>query len=293
MANALREAERLGLDTVQVFTKNQRQWAVKPLDDGARDEWLAELTRLGWADRTVSHNSYLINTASPNDELRDKSIALQREEIERCERLSIPLLVWHPGSHTGSGEDAGLRRIADACAALLRETRGYRTVLCVENTVGSGANLGGPFEHLRALREMVIERAGDEGERRFGFCFDTCHAHAYGHDMSSEAAAMRTLDALDHACGLANVRVVHLNDSKGARGSRLDRHEHIGKGTIGEEGFGAVVNHPALRGAPMILETPKEDAPSGEPWDALNLRLLRRMRNNGRAARRPAKAGAN
>ena len=301
MANALREAEGLGLDTVQVFTKNQRQWKVTPLKDADADEWRAEMARLGWAGRVVAHNSYLVNLASPQDELWEKSIALQREEIDRAEALGVSFLVSHPGAHTGSGEEAGLDRIAAAYARLLRETAGAKVVVCIENTVGSGSNLGGPFEHLRALRDRILKAAGEEFGPRVGFCFDTCHAHAAGHDMRTARAAAATLAEWDRVVGLEHLRVVHLNDSKAALGSRLDRHAHIGEGTIAGPikdggrreygGFGAVLNHPALGGVPMILETPKEDDPSGEAWDRVNLARLKRLLDGPVGPRTAEKAG--
>lgn len=301
MANALREAEGLGMDTVQVFTKNQRQWKVTPLKDADATEWRAEMRRLGWEGRVVAHNSYLVNLGSPTDELWEKSIALQREELLRAEALGIPFLVSHPGAHTGSGEDAGLTRIAAAYARLLRETRGGTVTICIENTVGSGSNLGGPFEHLRDLRTRILDLAGAEFAPRIGFCFDTCHAHAAGHDMRTAKAAARTLAEWDQIIGLDHLRVVHLNDSKGALGSHLDRHAHIGEGTIAGPsgtggkrdytGFGTLLNHPALAGVPMILETPKEDDPSGEPWDRVNLARLRQLLKGGIKPAKPKKAG--
>lgn len=294
MCNALREAESLGLDTVQVFTKNQRQWKVSPLADGARDEWLDELRRLGWSARTVAHNSYLVNLASPHADAWERSIALQREEIERCEALSIPLLVSHPGAHLGSGEDAGLQRIADAYLRLFNDTPGYATVVCIENTVGSGTNLGGPFEHLATIRRLIIEGAArakvdpDDAARRVAFCFDTCHAHAFGHAMTTLDGARATLDSFEAICGEGTLRVVHVNDSKGAQGSRRDLHEHIGRGTIGLEGFRVVVTRPSLARVPKIMETPKGDAPVSEgagPWDAINLGALKGLMS-GNAPRR-------
>jgi deoxyribonuclease IV len=291
MTNALTEAQRLRMDTVQVFTKNQRQWKAPPLSPLAVSEWTAQLRALGWQGRTTAHASYLINLASPDDELWTKSIALMLVEIERCEALSIPFLVHHPGSTTGhpggaggwGGAAYGIARITEAYRLLFRSTRGFRTVSCLENTVGAGSTLGGPFEQLAALRARIIEATGDE--TRIGFCFDTCHAHAAGHDMGGEggaAAAAATLDAWDSTCGLAHIRVLHLNDSKGKRGSHLDRHEHIGQGTIGKprlsaSGFATVVNHPALRGVPKILETPKGKSPGGVDFDTLNLRRLRKL----------------
>lgn len=283
MVNALLEAERLRFDTVQVFTKNQQQWRAKPLDDGAVSAWLGELRRLGWEGRTVSHASYLINLASPDDELWNKSIDLMTEEIERCERLSIPLLVHHPGAYTTSDAEAGLGRISLAYGELFKRTRGYRTVCCLENTVGSGSNLGRAFEELGDLRGRIIGQTGEAG--RVGYCIDTCHAHAGGYDMSDRAGADAVLDELDRACGLEHVRAVHLNDSLKGVGSRADRHAHIGEGTIGRpgggrralkrSGFAAVVNRAELRGRPMILETPKGEDEKGVPHDRRNLRRLR------------------
>ena len=294
MANALREAEALGFATVQVFTKNQRQWKVSPLKDAEAREWRAELSRLGWGERVVAHNSYLINPGSSDEELWEKSVRLQREEIERCEALGIPFLVSHPGAHTGAGVETGVERIVAAYTRLLRETAGYRTAVCLENTVGSGSNLGGPFEHLAAIRTRLLDTrgVGAEAERRVRYCFDTCHAFAAGHDMRTEAKAAATLEEFDRVCGPGLIAVVHLNDSKGGLASHLDRHEHIGLGQIGTAGFRAVVNHPALASTPMILETPKEEAPGGEPWDRVNLKRLRRLaaRSSAPGRRRGRKA---
>ena len=293
MCNALREAETLQLDCLQVFTKNQQQWKVKPLKPEEIGAWAEELRRLKWAmadgqpARTVSHASYLINLAAPDDELWGKSIDLMAEEVERCEALGIPLLVHHPGAFTASSREAGLARIAGAYREVFKRTKGYRTVSCLENTVGSGSNLGREFEELGALRAMIAEATG--APERVGFCFDTCHAHAGGYDMSTLEGGRATLDAFEASCGLANVRVVHLNDSKGRAGSRLDRHEHVGEGTIGgpskrptavrlaRSGFAAVVNRPELRGVPMILETPKGQTKAGTAFDTINVGRLRRL----------------
>ncbi len=279
MANALREAEALGLDCVQVFTKNQQQWSAPPLKADTIREWKDELARLKWAGddaRVISHASYLINMASPDAALRAKSIDLMREEIDRCEALAIRLLVFHPGAFTTSTLEDGIARVADACASLLQATKGYRTVLCLENVAGAGSTIGRTFEELADLRSRIISAAPAHAAR-IGFCIDTCHAHAAGYDLSTPASAAAALAELDRAAGLASVRVVHLNDSKGKAGSRLDRHEHIGKGTIGRAGFAAFVQHPALAGLPKIMETPKGDDPKGKPWDLTNVALLRRL----------------
>jgi deoxyribonuclease-4 len=287
MVHALTEAVGLGMDTVQVFTKNQQQWHTKPLDDGMTREWLSELTRLGWSDRVVSHAGYLSNLATPDDALWQKSIDLMTIEIERCEALSIPFLVHHPGAFTTSSREQGIERIALAYQELFARTKGMRTTLCLEGTVGAGSQLGGTFEELAAIRARSIELSGTPA--RVGFCLDTCHMHAAGYDMRTRASALAALERFDAICGLSNLKAFHINDSKGPCGSHLDRHDHIGKGTIGGSlpdttpdalrdcGFAAVVNHPRLRDVPKLLETPKGDDPSGRPWDAINLYMLRSL----------------
>lgn len=311
MVNALVEARRLKMDTVQVFTKNQRQWRVTPMDPGAAREWLAELRRLGWERRTVAHDSYLINLASPDDELWERSIRAMRDEIERAAALSIPYLVSHPGAHmlrdgplTPNGRiEAGLRRIAAAYKRLLRDTRGTAVTICLENTAGGGTTLGRTFEELARLRELILEEAGGDADllhaadervggvgRRVGFCLDTCHALAAGYDIARHDAEGRRrtvaqgrrageamLAEFDRVCGLGRLKVVHMNDSGGGLGSRIDRHAHIGRGQVSGGVFAAVVNHPALACVPKILETPKEEDESGIPMDIVNLRRLRRL----------------
>lgn len=284
MENALDAGERLKLDTVQVFTKNQQQWKVKPIADSAARAWLDGLGRLGWQGRTVSHASYLINLASPDDELWARSVDLMTVEIERCEALSIPFLVHHPGAFTTSTREEGLARIAEAYGELGKRTRGFATICCLEDTVGSGSNLGRTFEELGELRRQICERGFDA--HRVGFCLDSCHAHAGGYDLSTRAGGEAMLAAFDEQCGLEHLRVVHLNDSVGEAGSRRDRHAHIGEGTIGggttatklvRSGFAAIINHPRIRAIPKILETPKEDSPKGTPMDTINLRRLRKL----------------
>ena len=271
LVNALLEAERLKMDTVQIFTKNQQQWRTPPLKEEARLAWLAKLADLGWEDRTVSHNSYLINLASPDDELWDKSIALMREEIERCEVLSVPFLVIHPGAYTTSTPSRGIKRIIKAFNRLHRELPGYRTVVCLENTAGAGSTMGRTFEELQAIREGVSK------PERLGYCLDTCHLLAGGYDIRTEAGGQSVLDEFENLCGLADLKVLHLNDSKGELGSRKDRHEHIGDGHVGPEGFKAFVRHPDLRQVPKILETAKTETAKGTPMDTVNLRRLRRL----------------
>ncbi len=275
MTNALLEAEKLGLSTVQVFTKNQQQWKAKPLDPAAVGEWRREQSRLGWDGRTVSHASYLINLASPDDALWAKSVDLMHEEIERCQTLGIAFLVHHPGAFTTSNLDDGLARIAKAYAELFKRTKGYTVVSCLENTAGGGSTIGRTFDELACLRKLIIDATGSPD--RVGYCIDTCHALAGGYDLSSTPAAQNTLALLDQHLGFEHVRVLHLNDSKGALNSRLDRHEHIGDGAVGKPGFAAVLACEGLAGRPMILETPKGQNDAGEEWDTVNLARLHKL----------------
>jgi deoxyribonuclease-4 len=307
LVGALHEATGLGLDTVQVFTKNQRQWSVAPLDPGAALEWVSELARLKWQGRAVAHDSYLINLASPDDSpggLWEKSLATMRIEISRCAALAIPFLVSHPGAHMikegpldgAARVEAGLVRIARAYGRLLRESRDVPVTICLENTAGGGTTLGRSFEELARLRELILQEAGHNADLngvaggRIGFCLDTCHALAAGYDISASDETGRArslaegrrlgkamLDEFDRVCGLANLRVLHLNDSHGALGSHIDRHAHIGQGRVALGAFAAVVSHPGLARAPKIMETPKEPSSGGEPMDLLNLRVLKAL----------------
>ena len=277
MVNALNEAESLNLDTVQVFTKNQQQWSAKPLDPGMVREWHAKVGSLGWQDRIVSHASYLINLGSPDDVLWKKSIDAMVNEIERCQTLGIPFLVHHPGAFTTSTREQGLARIAKAYRELIARTKGSTVVSLLENTVGSGSNLGREFEEIATLRDMILTETSQPA--RLGVCFDTCHAHAGGYDLSTILSATAALNEFDRIVGLKWIRVLHLNDSKGKLGSRLDRHEHIGQGTIGDAGFKIVVTRPEFVGIPKILETPKGDSDDGTPCDTLNLRRLWTFQN--------------
>jgi deoxyribonuclease-4 len=295
MCNALRDAEKLGLDTVQVFTKNQQQWKAKPLAAEQIQTWHAEIKRLGWSGdaKGVSHASYLINLASPDDVLWKKSIDLMRDEIERCEQLGIPFLVHHPGAFTTSSLAEGIARIGAAYKILFTSTSGYRTISCLEGTAGGGSTIGGAFEHLRDLRAAIIANTGLAD--RIGFCLDTCHLHAAGHDMSSRAAAEATLNHFDQMCGIKNLRVMHINDSKGKLGSKLDRHMHIGEGeltpkSLADSGFTAVVNHPHCAGIPKILETPKGEDDKGRSFDSLNLERLKKLIDAPKKASEPTPA---
>jgi len=290
MVNALISARTLGLDCVQVFTKNQQQWAAPPLNPEEVAAFRHALVEMGWAmdkpgasrrsdahpSRVVAHASYLANLASPDDTLRSRSCAMVLVELNRCHELGIPLLVFHPGAATDGEPLAGERRIVYACAELLAQTAGHRTVLCLENVVGAGSTIGREFEQLARLREQIIALARG-GNERVGFCLDTCHMHAGGYDLSTIESSARALEHAENTLGLVNVRCLHMNDSKGGVGSRLDRHAHIGEGSIGAAGFGPWVSAPQLRNIPKIMETPKGEGPGGVDCDSVNVSRLRAL----------------
>jgi deoxyribonuclease-4 len=266
---AFGQGERAGCQALQIFSKNQQQWRAKSLTDAEIATFKAEHQRLGsWP--LVVHDSYLINLASPKDDLWEKSIAAFGEELERCAALGIPHLVTHPGAHTGSGEDAGLLREADALNRLFDAGTGGETVVLLENTAGQGSCLGYRFEHLARLIELV------EHDERLGVCVDTCHLLAAGYDIRTPEAYAATFAEFDRVIGLDRIRVFHLNDSQKDLGSRVDRHTHIGNGCVGLEGFRALVNDSHFADLPMILETPKGDDLAE---DIANLAKLRGLVN--------------
>lgn len=266
--NALVSAEELGFETVQVFTKNQKQWNCPPLCEDAISKWATHRDRLGFR-HTVSHDSYLINLASPDEDARRKSIDLFADEVARCVALGIPYLVTHPGAHMGAGEDAGIARIAAGLNAVLDLTDDAKGVtVCLEGTAGQGTSIGHRVEHLAEIIEQV------NTPRRFGVCLDTAHLFAAGYDFRGRKYA-KFRKELDKTVGLSRVKVLHLNDSKKELGSRVDRHEHIGRGTIGVEGFKPWVRDDAFASVPKILETEKGSDDQGREWDAVNLEVLR------------------
>lgn len=264
---AIDRAVHAGCESVQLFTKNNNQWAAKPIPD----ERVARFrTRLG-EERimgVMAHAAYLINPASPDDALWEKSVAAFRIELERCELLGIPYLILHPGSHTGSGEAAGIRRVADALNRLHADLPGYQVMTLLETTAGQGSALGYRFAQLAEIIAGVTE------PERVGLCFDTCHVFAAGYELRTAEGYAETIDAFDLALGLEHLRAFHLNDSKKGLGARVDRHDHIGDGMLGLDGFRYLVNDARFSTLPAVLETPKgEDLHE----DIENLRRLREL----------------
>ena len=268
VGNALVRAEALALQSVQLFTSNQRQWASKPIDPSVSAPFREHAARLGFS-RLVSHASYLINLAAVDTAMWEKSIRAFSDEMARCDDLGITDLVVHPGAHCGSGDACGVDKVIKALNILLETHKNGAVRICVETTAGQGSCLGCRFEQLA---EMI---AGTQRKERLAICVDTCHILAAGYDITSAAGMRRTLDELNDKIGLARVHVWHLNDSKKPVGSRVDRHEHIGRGCVGLPAFQVICQDDHCRDVPKILETAKEKAPDGRDWDEVNLELLR------------------
>src|SRR5215218_9598844 len=270
MHNALLAAETLGLETVQVFTKNQKQWSCKPLATCDVDEWTGHCKRLKFK-QTVSHDSYLINLAATDANFWAKSVELFMEELRRCAALGIPYLVTHPGAHMGAGEEAGLTKVVAALDVIHDAVPADGVVTCLEITAGQGTSLGYKLEHLAEVMSRV------KAPKRLAVCLDTAHLFAAGYDFRGRKYA-KFRKEVDQTVGLKRVKVLHVNDSKKALGSRVDRHEHIGRGLIGIEGFKPWVRDEAFRDIPKILETEKGECPETKrDWDAINLDVLRSL----------------
>ena len=231
----------------------------------------AEASRSGLAP-LLSHASYLINLATPGDDLWEQSIEAFADELDRCAQLGIPYLVVHPGAHTGSGTDAGIKRVAAALDRLFAEGTGGDVTVLLETTAGQGTCLGGTFEELAHMLELLRHR------ERAAVCVDTCHIFAAGYDFREPEAYASTFERFHELIGLERIKAFHLNDSKGGSGSRLDRHEAIGDGQIGLEGFRHLVSDPRFLHVPMVLETPKGKDNKDNTEDIRNLATLRRLR---------------
>jgi deoxyribonuclease-4 len=263
-------------EALQIFTKSAGQWRARPLPPDEIERFRRRVAETGIRP-VVAHNSYLINLATAQPELRAQSIAALGEELDRAEALGLDGLVMHPGSYTSGTEADGLRLIAEALERLLDERPNAKTRILLEHTAGQGTNLGHRFEHLAE----IIDRLA--GTSRVGVCLDTCHLLAAGYDICSTEGYAATFNAFDRIVGIARIQAFHLNDSKKPCGSRVDRHEHIGKGCLGLEPFRRLLNDPRFAGHAMLLETPKLETPESrrrsdlDPWDARNLRTLRRL----------------
>lgn len=263
--NAFANGLAVGCTALQIFTKNANRWQGKPIsnDDAIAFQQAWQKSGIG---PVIAHNAYLINLASPKQDVWEKSKAALRDELLRCAQLGITGLVMHPGAHLGTGMETGVERIREAFREILPETP-PEVRLLLENTAGQGTYLGGDFAHLAALLEGF-------DENRFGVCFDTCHAHTAGYDLSTSESYTEVMAEFDRLVGLEQIKAFHLNDCLKPCGSHVDRHTHIGQGTIGRTGFACLMQDQRFSAIPMLLETPKGD--DGE-MDRVNLALLREL----------------
>ena len=247
---ALVRGKELGCRTIQIFTKNANQWKARELtpEEVAEFNRQKEETQI-WP--VVAHDSYLINLGTPDEGRLQVSRRSFLMEMQRTDLLRLPYLITHPGAHLEAGEKEGLKRIAESIDWLHRRTEGFKMRILLETTAGQGTNLGYRFEHFSDIMDMIKDAS------RLGFCFDTCHVFAAGYDLRTRQAYERTMEEFDRVIGLERLLVFHLNDSKKDLGSRIDRHEHIGKGTLGLDAFRFLLNDPRFTHLPKILETPK------------------------------------
>lgn len=266
VSRALDNATAEGSNAVQLFTKNNRQWSGPPIDEEDVERW-NEIFPNCEVVYAVSHASYLINLASPKDPLWEKSIEAHKDELRRAQAYGIEHVVLHPGAHTGSGEEAGIERIAAALNRIHEELPECdSTLTLLELTAGQGTTLGYSFSQLQAIIERV------DADERVGVCIDTCHALGAGYDLCTPEGYESMMDEIEATVGLERVGCWHFNDSKFPLGSRKDRHTHIGEGEIGIEGFRFILNDERWSHVPMLLETPKDK--DGDGNDARNLRAL-------------------
>ena len=254
-------------ESLQIFLSNQRQWQTLPLTSQMVEDF-----RQNWKENdympVAAHDSYLINLAAPDPTTLERSVAAFADELQRAATLEIPFLITHPGSHRGEGVEAGLERFAENMDRAITRSKTSTVMVLIENTAGQGTNLGSTFEEI----SFIISES-QYGER-LGVCFDTSHAFAAGYDIRTRVTYEDTLSTFDQIIGLERLRFFHINDSKRPLDSRVDRHEHIGKGKIGLKGFRLLLNDPRFRQHPMVLETPKGKELKE---DKANLKVLRSL----------------
>jgi deoxyribonuclease-4 len=268
---ALERIGRVKGEALQIFSKNQRQWRVPELTDAEISDFLAAWQQWGKGP-VAAHDSYLINLANPDIAKASRAVGAFTDEITRADRLNIPYLIMHPGSHVGGGIDAGLEHLTNNLDRAFEQTKDAQSVMVLlETTAGQGTGIGASFE------EIAYVLAHSQFPERLGVCLDTCHVFAAGYDIRSKTAYQKTFTAFDEIIGLDRLKFFHINDSKKELGSRVDRHEHIGKGKIGLEGFRLLLNDRRFKNHPMVLETPKE---KDLKEDIENLKLLRSLITN-------------
>jgi len=262
---AILRGHNLGCTAIQMFLKYNTRWEGKPLMPEEQEAFLANRKEMGMS-HCIAHNCYLINLASPDETIYHQSLSAMRDEMDRSSRLRIPFLVIHPGSHKGSGEGEGIKKIASSLNLLLEKSGESGVMILLETTAGQGTGIGYRFEHLAEILNRIKQ------QNRIGVCLDTAHIFAAGYDIRTRRAYRSTLEEFDRVIGLERIRAIHLNDSQKPLGSRVDRHEHIGRGFIGVEAFRCLMNEERFFNVPKILETPKG---VDRKFDRRNLRILK------------------
>jgi deoxyribonuclease IV len=253
--NSITNATNIGCTSFQIFSRNPRQWKAKVLEQKEASLFKENLIQSSIDSRAiVVHMPYLPNLAAPSSEMYEKSVSTLAEEITRCNLLEIPYLVIHLGSHLGKGVKNGISQLVNACQRSFQiyEEKGFsknNVKLLLENSAGQKNSIGSKVEDLEQILELL-------GPSEYGICLDTCHLFAAGYDLSADKGIYNLLDLVDDCIGIKRLKVIHLNDSKGDLGSRLDRHYHIGMGKIGENGFKTLINDKRIKNLPLIMETP-------------------------------------
>jgi len=270
VSQSFARGRQIGCDCIQIFTKSSRQWAAKPYSGEEIEAFKSAQAETG-IKTVVAHGSYLLNLGAPDDKLRKRSVAGLIDELERCEALGVPFLIAHPGSHVGSGEEAGIATIARSIGEAHKSCAGFKTKIALEITAGQGSNLGYSFAQMGRIFDAAQEN------ERLRLCFDTEHAFAAGYDLRSAEGYERTFGELEQHVGLKRLVTFHLNDSLKPFNSRVDRHQHIGKGHLGVEPFERLLHDPRFFGLPMCLET--EPGPDMKEI-AEDLATLRKLRES-------------
>jgi deoxyribonuclease-4 len=267
VSTAVDLAEKLGFTAMQIFTKNNNRWYSKELNENEIEKFRMRLES-SKIKFVVAHDSYLINLCSKELEMLNKSRDSFLDELKRCELLGIPHLNFHPGAHLGLGEEEGIKIIAESLNIAHANTKGYKVSSMIEATAGQGSSLGYKFEHLQKIIELVDDKS------RMTVCIDTAHIFAAGYDIRNASNYNKVIDEFDNIVGLEKLKCMHMNDSKKPLGSKVDRHEHIGKGFIGLEGFTNIMNDNRIMHIPKILETPKGKE---QLEDLANLKILKSL----------------
>lgn len=269
---ALLAAKSFGMDACQLFTKNNKQWSGPPLTDETVRLFLKTRKELGILS-AVSHASYLINLATKNEVLWEKSVAALVDELDRANRLKLEYVVVHPGAASDDDEETALKRVAAAVDVVVSMVPKLKTMLLLETTAGQGKSVGHKFSQLGGILKRAKKRS------KAGVCLDTCHVFAAGYALSPRTDYEKTMQEFDDEIGLDKLKMLHVNDSVKGLGCRVDRHAALLHGSIGREGLVNILSDKRHRDLPMLLETPKGTAPSGEEWDAINMKTLRELSN--------------